>query len=105
VYLAATVHARHSGKPDDPVLAAAGEMVHPSLLRRAQILGRAMQLGYRLSGSVPAILDSARLLIDGNAARVEVRGLDNFPDSDAVQARLGQLAKAVGVAETELSVL
>ncbi len=102
LFLAAALHARHSGKPDDPLLLQVKEVLPASALRRAQILGRAMQLGYRLSGSVPTILDRARLEIDTNRVSVIVSGSDQFPDSDAVQARLTQLAKALGVANAEL---
>jgi len=104
VFLAAALHARHSGKPDDPPMAQAKDMLTPSALRRAQVLGRALQLGYRCSGSVPDLLDRVCLEIEAEAVRIDVRGLDQVPDSDAVQERLAQLAKALGVAEAELRV-
>ena len=103
-FLAAALHARHSGKADDPMLAGVGEMLSPSALRRAQILGRALQLGYRFSGSVPAILDHASLEIESTLVRLRVRRLGEEPDSDTVRARLSQLAKALGVADTELAI-
>ena len=57
VFIGATLHARHAGKPDDPTIQKALTLITPSIHRRAQILGRALQLGHRFSGSVPAILD------------------------------------------------
>ncbi|MEO1471409.1 MAG: hypothetical protein AAFV86_20405, partial [Pseudomonadota bacterium] len=67
--------------------------------RRAQILGRALQLGYRFSGSVPAILDRAHLDIGTDRVRLVVSDLDAAPDGDAVRTRLAQLARALGVTE------
>lgn len=102
-FLAAAVHARYGGKTDDPLISGLGKLLPDARLRRAQILGRALKLGYRLSGSVPDLLDKTRLEIDANAVRIDVRGLDQAPDSDAVQARLAQLAKTMGLEETELT--
>lgn len=101
VFLAAALHARYSGKPDDPCLQPAIALLSTGIHRRAQILGRAMQLGHRFSGSVPEILDTARLRITTDSIRLEVAaGSEDIPDSDAVQARMKQLAKALGVPKT-----
>jgi len=101
-FLGAAIHARYSGKPDDPALAPAVDLLTPNQLRRAQILGRALLLGYRFSGSVPEILDSARLRIGADEVCVEVQSSESVPDSDAVRTRLKQLAKAVGVQNAEI---
>lgn len=102
VFLGAVIHARYGGKPDDPALVPASDLLTPAQLRRARILGRALLLGHRFSGSVPEILDSARLRIGADAVCVEVHSTESVPDSDAVRARLKQLAKAVGVQRTEI---
>lgn len=102
VFLGAVIHARYGGKPGDPALASAADLLPPAHLKRAQILGRAMLLGHRLSGSVPEILDAATLRIDPDAVRVELRSTASVPDSDAVGRRLKQLAKAAGVRRTEI---
>jgi exopolyphosphatase/guanosine-5'-triphosphate,3'-diphosphate pyrophosphatase len=104
VFIGATLYARHGGKPDDPILQKALTLISPSIHRRAQILGRALQLGHRFSGSVPAILDTARLRITTDAVRLEVaEGAEDIPDSEAVQARMKQLAKILGVPKTEFA--
>ena len=77
-------------------------MLSASQLRRAEILGRVLLLGHRFSASVPEILDQARLRIDADAVRLEMRNADRVPDSDAVQARLRQLAKVSGVEGAEI---
>src|SRR3954468_22907898 len=104
VFIGATLYARHGGKPDDPVIQKALTLITPSIHRRAQILGRALQLGHRFSGSVPYILDTARLRITTDAVRLEVaEGAEDIPDSEAVQARMKQLAKILGVPKTEFA--
>ena len=102
VFLGATIHARYGGKRNDPALAPATELLAPGEFRRAQVLGRAMLLGHRFSGSVPEILDAARLRIDSEAVRIEVRRSASVPDSDAVRTRLKQFAKAAGLRRTEI---
>ena len=59
-------------------------------------------LGHRFSASVPEILDQASLRFDIGVVRLEVRGNAPIPDSDAVQMRLRQLAKACGVEQAEI---
>ena len=96
-FLATAVMARYGGKIDERVRARVAPLIGDAGLRRAEILGRALRLGHRFSASVPAILAEARLRIDADAVRLEVTDAASVPDSDAVQARLTQLARAVGV--------
>jgi exopolyphosphatase / guanosine-5'-triphosphate,3'-diphosphate pyrophosphatase len=101
-FLAVAVMARYGGSVDDTVRAATRGLLGPAELRRAEILGRVLLLGHRFSASVPAILDGARIRIDADAVRLEVRVAGLVPDSDAVQARLRQLAKACGTETAEI---
>ncbi|MEO1092693.1 MAG: Ppx/GppA phosphatase family protein [Pseudomonadota bacterium] len=100
VFLAAAVHARYRGNGDGPELEPVLALLTPSERRRAQILGRMMLLGHRLSASVPAILDSAELVIEAEQLRLVVREAARIPDGEAVQGRLDLLAKAIGVRKT-----
>jgi exopolyphosphatase / guanosine-5'-triphosphate,3'-diphosphate pyrophosphatase len=102
VFLAAAIHARYPGPLDDKRLRPAIGLLSPSALRRAQILGRTMLLGHRVSGSVPEILEGARLRIDADAVRLEVGRRARVPDSEVVAERLALLAAAVGVKGTEI---
>lgn len=101
-FLAVAVMARYGGGVDDRVQAATKHLLSPSLLRRAEILGRVLLLGHRFSASVPEILEQTRIRIDADAVRLEVLEADRVPDGDAVQARLRQLAKASGVSTAEI---
>jgi exopolyphosphatase/guanosine-5'-triphosphate,3'-diphosphate pyrophosphatase len=102
VFLAVALHARYAGKADDAHLAPAIDLLSPSLRQRAQILGRAMLLGYRLSGGVPEILAGARLQITPDQVRLEVGKTARVPDSEVVSDRLRLLAAAVGVRRVEV---
>ena len=100
VRLAATIHARYGGKPKkDPVLHPAIDLLTPSQRRHALILGRAMLVAYRFSGSVPEILDASHLAITDDDVTLHVDHPTTIPDSDAVRARLKRLAKALKVKE------
>jgi exopolyphosphatase/guanosine-5'-triphosphate,3'-diphosphate pyrophosphatase len=101
-FLATAILARYGGKPDDRITARLSGLLTEHEVRRAEILGRALRLAYRFSASVPEILAQARLRIDANAVRLEVLDSTSLPDSDAVQARLKQLAKVAGVDGAEI---
>ena len=104
VFLAAAVRARYPGGLDDPRLGPAVGLLSPSARRRAEILGRAMLVAYRISGSVPEILDQARLRVEPAAVRLEVGEAARVPDSEVVAERLRLLAAAVGVRGAEIVV-
>ena len=103
-FLGAVLHARHQGKADDPVLEPAKALLNEAERRRADILGRALSLGYRLSGSVPDILDGARLQVGADAVRLAIADSDSVTDSDAVRTRLRQLARAAGAVHAEIRI-
>jgi exopolyphosphatase/guanosine-5'-triphosphate,3'-diphosphate pyrophosphatase len=101
-YLAVAMMARYGGKVDDQVRSTVKELLSASELRKAEILGRVLLLGHRFSACVPEILEQARLRIDADAVRLEVLTTESVPDSDAVLARLKQLAKVTGIDGAEI---
>jgi exopolyphosphatase/guanosine-5'-triphosphate,3'-diphosphate pyrophosphatase len=97
------VHARYAGGArDNAVLQPAIALLSPEQHRRALIVGRALLLGYRLSGSVPEILASARLRIGSAVVRLEVGKAARVPDSEVVTNRLALVASAAGLRRTEI---
>jgi len=102
VFIATVVHARYGGSADDPVLSPAITLLRPERVRRAQILGRTLLLGYRLAGGVPEILAAADLDIDDKRMRLTVRPTARVPESEVVADRLKLLANAAGVRRTEI---
>lgn len=102
-YIAAMVHARYAGGAgDSAVLSPAISLLTAEERRRALVLGRALLLGYRLSGSVPDILDGAKLKILDGGIRLEVSKAVRVPDSEVVTNRLNLVAAAAGVRRTEV---
>jgi exopolyphosphatase/guanosine-5'-triphosphate,3'-diphosphate pyrophosphatase len=101
-FLAVAVMARYGGAVDEAVRAAVGDLLGPSQLRRAEILGRVLLLGHRFSASVPEILAQVRVRIGTTSVQLEVLNREHVPDSDAVQMRLRQLARVAGVEGAEI---
>jgi exopolyphosphatase/guanosine-5'-triphosphate,3'-diphosphate pyrophosphatase len=101
-FLAVAIMARYGGSVDDTVRETTRNLLSPSQLRRAEILGRVLVLGHRFSASVPEILEQARIRLSSDAVRLEVLSSERIPDSDAVQARLRQLARVSGVDGAEI---
>ena len=103
-YVALAIHARYAGKAEAPWLRPAIDLLDATRRQRAMILGRALLLGYRLSGGVPSVLRAARLEIDGETLRVEVAPEARVPDSEVVGDRLKLLANAIGARKSEVVV-
>jgi hypothetical protein len=61
--------------------------------------------GYLSSGGVPAVLGSARLCIEPNCVRLDVRATARAPNSEAVLDRLRLLAVIVGGRRSEIVVV
>ncbi len=95
-FLATAIMARYGGKPAK-LDTSATEILTPSEVRKAEFLGRALLLGHRFSASVPEILQHARLRVESDTVRLEIKETSDVPDSDAVKTRLSQLAKVFGM--------
>jgi len=104
-FLAVAIHARYAGRLDAPYLSAALKLLPETDHRRAEILGRAILLAYRLSGGMPAVLTNSRLKIGPNRLRLEVGRSARVPDSEAVNERLALLAAAAGTKFFEITEL
>lgn len=98
-FLAAAIMARYGGKPAK-LDTSASDILTPNEIKKAEILGRALLVGHRFSASVPEILGHARLVIGSDAVRLEITRGSDVPDSDAVQTRLSQMAKILGLDAT-----
>ena len=103
VFLAAALHARYSGKTDDPALDPAIDLLSKAQRKRAAILGAAMRVAYRLSAGMPSVLESSRLDIGTDAVTLAVGRAARVPDSEVVGSRLAALAAAVGVKKSAIT--
>jgi exopolyphosphatase/guanosine-5'-triphosphate,3'-diphosphate pyrophosphatase len=102
VFLAAAIHFRYTGRTDAPWLEPAISMLTMAQRRRAEILGRALLVAYRIAGGVPSILESASLKIEPDRV-VLAADAARAPDSEVVGDRLKLLAAALGVRKWEVA--
>jgi len=101
-FIAMAMHARYVGKADADYLAPVSALMTPGERRRAEILGRAILLAYRLSGEAPEILAASRLRVEADRLLLEVGKAGRAPDSEVVGDRLKLLAAAIGVRRAEI---
>ena len=104
-FVAVAIFARYGGKLDDMVKAATEKLLGENDLRRANVLRRTLLLAHRFSACVPEILQHSRLKIEVDTVRLEILDTHDLPDSDAVQTRLRQLAKVIGVDEAVTAIV
>jgi exopolyphosphatase/guanosine-5'-triphosphate,3'-diphosphate pyrophosphatase len=104
-FLAVAIHARYAGRLDALYLSEVLKLLPDADHRRAEVLGRAILLAYRLSGGMPSVLASSRLSIGPKRLRLEVGRAARVPDSEAVSDRLSLLADALGSKSQEIAEL
>jgi exopolyphosphatase/guanosine-5'-triphosphate,3'-diphosphate pyrophosphatase len=100
-WLALAVYARYRGDLAKPqareALALAGDDAE-----RALGLGHALQLAYRLSGATAHLIAASRLERAPDRIALVLPDDGSLPLGDAVERRLQTLAKALGVARSEI---
>jgi exopolyphosphatase / guanosine-5'-triphosphate,3'-diphosphate pyrophosphatase len=97
VLIAYTVFTRYEGSPHDPFLRPFLALLSEPERRRAEVLGTALQLGYRLSAGLPALLEGHRLLVGDGELRLRLAISQTAPDEASLRARLRALARALGM--------
>ena len=102
VFISVAMQTRYAGGLDAPYLSPAVDLLSPSVRRRAQVLGRAILLAYRISGGAPSVLQDSRLFVEGDRVRLEVGKAARAPDSEVVGDRLKLLARALGASQAEI---
>lgn len=103
-FLAVSLHARYAGKLDATYLSGALSLLKPADRRRAEVLGRAILLAYRLSGGTPSVLAASCLSLSPNRLRLDVSHSARVPDSEAVSERLSLLATTLGIKAFDITV-
>ena len=103
-FLALALHARYAGRLDAAYLSGALSLLRPGERRRAEVLGRAILLAYRLSGGTPGVLADSRLSVEEDRLRLSVSHAARVPDSEAVSERLSMLAATLGLKAHEVTV-
>ena len=99
-FLAYAVFIRYEGHPDDLFIRQILTLLPEAERRRAELLGAALQLGYRISAAVPDLLATSRLRIAGDELRLDLPAPDAAPDPEILKPRLRAVAKALGLSRT-----
>ena len=96
-FLAYAVFIRYEGSPDDLFIEPdPARCCREAEQRRAELLGAALQLGYRISAAVPDLLQTSRLELAGDELRLHLPAPDAAPDPDILNPRLRALARGLG---------
>jgi exopolyphosphatase / guanosine-5'-triphosphate,3'-diphosphate pyrophosphatase len=98
--LAYATFVRYEGARDDPTIRRVVQLLDPGDLAFAVCLGEALELGYRVSGGVPAILDACPIRIERDVLRLQARTPAIAIDDDGIRTRLKAVAAALGIART-----
>ena len=102
VLIAYAVFTRYEGSPHDPFLRPFLALLSEPERRRAEVLGTALQLGYRLSAGLPALLEGHRLLVGDGELRLSLASAELAPDDELLNSRLKSVAKAMGAARHKI---
>jgi exopolyphosphatase/guanosine-5'-triphosphate,3'-diphosphate pyrophosphatase len=91
--MAFAVFIRYEGNPDDLFIRGVLSLLPEAERRRAQLLGAALQLGYRVSAAVPDLLATSRLEIVGGELHLHLPSPDAAPDAEILHPRLRAVAR------------
>lgn len=96
-FIAFAVFIRYEGSPEDAFIRTIMTLLPDADRRRAQLLGAALQIGYRVSAAVPDLLEPTRLEIAGDALHLHLTTPDAEPDPDILKPRLRALTRLLGL--------
>lgn len=102
-FLAYAVFCRYEGRRDDPAVARIAGLLEKAQRRRAEALGAALDLGFRLSGGVAAVLRACPVAIAGGTLRLRTDHPAVDPADEAIRGRLDTLVACLGLDRAELT--
>ncbi|MGH7094703.1 MAG: Ppx/GppA family phosphatase, partial [Stellaceae bacterium] len=97
VFIAAALHTRYGGAPDDPIRAATSVLIDERAAGEARALGLALRLAYTLCGGALDLLSDVRLIREPDALILELPASGSLLLGEAVQRRLDALGRALGL--------
>ncbi len=100
--LALALYARYEGEDTLSQAADARSLLSDDDQRRAQVVGLALRLGHSISGGVPGLLRTTRLLIDNDALVLELPASDPAFGPELNDRRYDRLARAAGCERFEM---
>jgi exopolyphosphatase/guanosine-5'-triphosphate,3'-diphosphate pyrophosphatase len=102
VAIAYAVALRYEGRPDDRPLRPLLALLRPEQRRRAEMLGQALDVGFRLCGGAPRLLAGSRLELGEGELRLEVPDAGLVPEVDVLGDRLEGLARSLGLGRARI---
>ncbi|HVC52371.1 MAG TPA: Ppx/GppA family phosphatase [Stellaceae bacterium] len=97
VFIAAALHTRYGGAPDDQIRAATSVLIDERAAGEARVLGLALRLAYTLCGGALDLLSDVRLIREPDALILELPASGSLLLGEAVQRRLDALGRALGL--------
>ena len=95
-FLAVALHARYGG-PESAIRGTVSRLMDDDTLADARRTGLALRLAYTVSGGVPGLLRRASLTLGRGELVLQVPGRGPLQGGEAVERRLGALARALGI--------
>ena len=95
-FLAAALHARYGG-PESAIRETVSRLMDDDTLADARRTGLALRLAYTISGGVPGLLRRSSLALERGELVLRVPGRGPLQGGEAVDRRLGALARSLGV--------
>jgi exopolyphosphatase/guanosine-5'-triphosphate,3'-diphosphate pyrophosphatase len=96
VFIAAIIHARYGGDPDDPLLQQVSRLLDPDKALRARAAGQAFRLAYTLTGGAPGLIHDAGLALEAGQLVLTIPEHTAIYTGEAVQRRLDALGRTLG---------
>ena len=100
--LALAVHSRYQGETELPQAEAANQLLNEEEQRHARIVGLALRLGHSISGGVPGLLRTTRLIPRGEVLMLDVPKIEPAFSTDLNERRYDRLARAAGFSRFEI---
>ena len=93
-FVALAIYTRYGGKPDADAVQAMLPLVSKRGQRRAEVLGRALRLAYRISGGDPDLLARSELSVADGSLQLKLPKDARLPDRAALERSFKNLARA-----------
>ncbi|SNB61050.1 exopolyphosphatase / guanosine-5'-triphosphate,3'-diphosphate pyrophosphatase [Arboricoccus pini] len=104
ISLAHIVYARYGGDRRDPAITHALEFLDDDQIRSTELVGRVLELGYRLSGGAPEILEQCRLALSDSVLILKAPHDAVIEDDEAITSRLAALASAFDLEDVAIEI-
>ena len=101
-FIAFALYMRYDGRLEDPVVTPILTLLSPQERVQAERLGRALTLGFRLSGAVASLLGRASIHQERNGIVLNLPEDGSMPSGEVVEQRLRLLTRAMGVANARV---